>query len=178
MLHNESHTKRPEDEARPQRCPKCGQLDIVEVTLEYPAEVRHDGRVHKFLIPDLRISCCQACGEKVFTEDVDQQINTALRGHLGLLMPSQIAESIEALGITQKEFAQRVGIAEATLSRWLTETQIQSRPLDNLLRLFFEFPDVRAALPGGSQDPQLGAFCVPSERQDQRRTRHAAAGNA
>ena len=47
-------------------------------------------------------------------------------------------------------------IAEATLSRWLTETQIQSRALDNLLRVYFAFPDVRSALLGQKQDPRLG----------------------
>jgi len=53
--------------------------------------------------------------------------------------------------MTQKEAAERLGIAEATLSRWLTDTQIQSRALDNLLRVFFAFPVVREALHGASQ---------------------------
>jgi hypothetical protein len=54
-------------------------------TVEYPAEVRHDGRLHQFTIPQLKIPCCRACGEKVFTGDVDQQVNDALRVHLKLL---------------------------------------------------------------------------------------------
>ena len=49
-----------------------------------------------------------------------------------------------------------MGIAEATLSRWLSETQIQSRAMDNLLRVFFAFPEVRMALSGNVQDPYLG----------------------
>ena len=126
------------------------------MTVEYDAETRHDGRVHQFTIPKLQIPCCQACGEKVFTEDVDQQVNDALRRHLRLLTPKQMSDAITELGITQKELAERLGIAEATLSRWLTETQIQSRALDNLLRLFIAIPDVRSALRGELQDPQLG----------------------
>jgi transcriptional regulator with XRE-family HTH domain len=59
--------------------------------------------------------------------------------------------------MTQKEAAERLGTAEATLSRWLNETQIQSRAMDNLLRVFFAFPQVRAALNGAGQDPELGA---------------------
>ncbi|MBI3468595.1 MAG: transposase [Planctomycetes bacterium] len=49
-------------------------------------------------------------------------------------------------GTEGKEAARQLGIAEATLSRWLNETQIQSRAMDNLLRVFFAFPEVRRAL--------------------------------
>ncbi|HEY2253787.1 MAG TPA: hypothetical protein VGH74_22085 [Planctomycetaceae bacterium] len=54
-------------------------------TVEYPAEVRHDGRLHQFTIRELKIPCCRACDEKVFTGDVDLQVNEAFRMHLELL---------------------------------------------------------------------------------------------
>jgi transcriptional regulator with XRE-family HTH domain len=66
--------------------------------------------------------------------------------HLRLLTSSEIREGISTLGLSQKEAAERLGIAEATLSRWLTDTVIQSRAMDNYLRVFFRFPEVRAAL--------------------------------
>jgi transcriptional regulator with XRE-family HTH domain len=75
---------------------------------------------------------------------------------LHLLTPEEMRAALERVGITQKEAADRLGIAEATLSRWLSETQIQSRAMDNLLRVFFAFPQVRTALNRDSQDPQLG----------------------
>jgi DNA-binding transcriptional regulator YiaG len=133
-------------------------------TLEYPAEVRHDGRLHQFTIPQLQIPCCRACAEKVYTGDVDRQVNDALRSHLKLLTPTQISDAIAALDLTQKELAERLGIAEATLSRWMTETQIQSRAFDNLLRVFFAFPDVREELCGERQDPRLGTTLVADTR--------------
>jgi len=122
----------------------------------YDAEIRHDGRLYTFTIPHLDIPVCQACGEKVFTEKVDDQINAALRSHLHLLTPAEMRAALERVGMTQKQAADRLGIAEATLSRWLNETQIQSRAMDNLLRVFFAFPQVRTALNGEAQDPQLG----------------------
>lgn len=125
-------------------------------TTRYNAEVRHDGRLHQFEVPHLRLPICSACGEQVFTEDVDRQINKALRSHLNLLEPSEIRIALERLKLSQKEVARRLGIAEATLSRWLTEAQIQSRSMDNLLRLFFGLPQVRTALCGEAQDPELG----------------------
>lgn len=120
-------------------------------SVSYDAEIRHDGRVHKFTIPQLHLPVCQACGEGVFTVNVDDQISDALRSHLHLLFPEEIRAGLERLNMTQKEAAERLGIAEATLSRWLSDTQIQSRALDNLLRLFFAVPEVRAVLQGSRQ---------------------------
>lgn len=140
----------------PRRCRRCGKTEVVIATAQYDAEVRHDGRLYAFTIPELQLPVCQACGEQVFTEDVDLQINDALREHLHMLTPDQIDAGIKRIGMSQKEVARRLGIAEATLSRWLTKTQIQSRAMDNLLRAFFAFPQVRAVLCGEVQDPQLG----------------------
>jgi transcriptional regulator with XRE-family HTH domain len=125
-------------------------------TVSYDAEIRHDGRVHAFTIPELHIPVCQACGEKVFTESVEDQEFAALRAHLHLLSPEDMRKGLERLNLTQKEAAKRIGIAEATLSHWLTDTQIQSRAMDNLLRLFLAFAVVRDALPGEDQDDGLG----------------------
>ena len=140
----------------PRKCRHCGEQAVFMATTEYAAEVRHDGRLHTFTIPQLELPICESCGEKVFTEDVDRQVNDALRSHLQLLAPSQIRQAIERIGMSQKEVAQRLGVAEATLSRWLNESQIQTRSLDNLMRLFFAIPEVRTVLCGEAQDPQLG----------------------
>ena len=150
--------KRPfgAEEPFPWKCHHCFNNQVVMTTLSYDAEFRHDGRLHIFTVPKLRIPVCEACGEKVFTEEVDDQITDALRYHLHLLTPEEIRAGLERLNMTQKEAAERLGIAEATLSRWLTDTQIQSRALDNLLRVFFACPEVRAVLQGTRQDPQLG----------------------
>jgi DNA-binding transcriptional regulator YiaG len=126
-------------------------------TTSYNAEVRHDGRLHAFTIPSLNVPTCEACGERVFTEKVDEQIQAALRSHLQLLTPEEMRAALLRICMSQKEAAERLGIAEATLSRWLNETQVQSRAMDNLLRVFFAFPRVRTVLTGGGQDPLLGS---------------------
>lgn len=120
--------------------------------VNFDAEVRHDGRVCAFKIPKLEAPVCRACRKMVVTESVDDQVNAALRAHLHLLTPAEMRASLERIGMSQKDAAECLGIAEATLSRWLTKTQIQSRALDNLLRVFFGFPEVRTALCGRSQD--------------------------
>ncbi len=137
-------------------CRHCAKQEVVIVTAEFKAEVRHDGRLHTFTIPDLELPECRACGERVFTEEVDAQVNDALRAYLNLLTPARIRDAIKRVGMSQKVVATRLGIAEATLSRWLNRTQIQSRAMDNLLRAFFAFPQLRTALCGETQDPELG----------------------
>lgn len=151
-------SKRPvgADRPFPWRCRHCGKSQVQLAAIRYDAEVRHDGRLYALTVPNLAIPVCQACGEKAFTEKVDDQINNALRAHLHLLTPAEIRAALQRIGLTQKVIADRLGIAEATLSRWLTETQIQSRAMDNLLRVYFAFPDVRSALLGQEQDPRLG----------------------
>ena len=141
-------TKRAPNAERPfpWLCRHCGKQEVVLQTIEYQAETRHDGRLYSFTIPALELPVCQACGEKVFTENVDAQENEALRAHLNLLTPEQIRDGIKLVGMSQKGVAARLGIAEATLSRWLNETQIQSRAMDNLLRVFFSLPEVRQTL--------------------------------
>ncbi len=129
-------------------------------TVSYDAEIRHDGRVYVFTIPQLNLPVCQACGEKVFTEKVDDQISAALRAHLCLLTPDEMRAALERLEMTQKEAAERLGVAEATLSHWLNDTQIQSRAMDNLLRVFFAFPQVRAALNKEPQHVRLSRTAV------------------
>ena len=99
----------------------------------------------------------------MFTEQVDEQINVALRSHLRLLSPQEMRTALERVTLTQKEAADQLGIAEATLSRWLTETQIQSRAMDNLLRVFFAFPQVRTALSRVAQDREIGVMDMNSQ---------------
>lgn len=87
-----NEVKRPVAAERPfpWRCRRCAKNDVVLTTIPYNAEIRHDGRTHQFMVPNLQIPVCQACGEKVFTEQVDEQINAALRSHLRLLTPEEI----------------------------------------------------------------------------------------
>jgi transcriptional regulator with XRE-family HTH domain len=63
-----------------------------------------------------------------------------------LLFPKQIKDQREYLGLTQQRFAELLGVAQTTISRWETGSQIQQRSLDNWMRAFFAFPDLRLAL--------------------------------
>jgi DNA-binding transcriptional regulator YiaG len=114
--------------------------------MDYTAKVKHDGVVHELHLPSIEIPRCQTCGETYITTAVDEQVNDALRSQLHLLTPAQLRKAIERLDIKQQILAERLGVAVETISRWVNGTLIQSRAMDNLLRLFFVLPQVPEAL--------------------------------
>ena len=134
------------DKPFPWRCRNCREMSVVPQRIDYQDRVRYDDRMVSYLARDIEIPICRNCGEKVFTENVDAQLCEALQRHLNLLTPAQIREGISRLGLSRKEVADRLGVAEDLLWRWANGFSIQSRAMDNLLRLFFQIPEVRTAL--------------------------------
>jgi putative zinc finger/helix-turn-helix YgiT family protein len=154
-------TKRPSDHEKSDRpfpwdCPSCGKREVHPATVPYIAELKHDGMTHTVHIPALEIPKCRACGELLFSDRADEQINAAFRRTLKLLTPSQIRRRRRELALKQAQLAERIGAAEGTISRWETGALIQSRTSDNLLRVYFGLPAVRAVLIGEAQNPDLG----------------------
>lgn len=161
------NSKEPRSRPFPWPCADCYTLTVVPTVMDYTAKVKHDGVVYELHLPSVEIPRCQTCGETVITTAVDEQINDALRSRLHLLTPAQIRKGIEKLGLKQQELAERLGVAPETISRWVNGALIQSRAMDNLLRLFFALPEVRKALWGANQDPQLGTEVYPQASADE-----------
>lgn len=145
----------------PWPCADCYTLTVVPTIMDYTAKVKHDGVIYELHLPSVEIPRCQSCGETYTTTAVDEQVSDALRSRLHLLTPAQIRRSVEKLGLKQQEVAERLGVAAETISRWVNGALIQSRAMDNLLRLYFALPEVRAVLRGAKQDPQLGTEVCP-----------------
>jgi len=125
---------------------ECRAKEVFPQVTDYISTVKHDGREYTVHIPDLEIPTCRKCGEQVFTASMDDRIIAALRAQAGLLFPQEIHKQRNRLGMTQQELADQIGVAEETISRWETGGMIQSRSMDNLLRLFFESEEVRRLL--------------------------------
>lgn len=130
----------------PWHCPKCRKKEVRPALVSYRCDMTHDGQLHTVEVPQLSVPRCGNCGELVFNDDAEAQIRRALRTQLRLLTPEEIQTARTGLGLSQAALADRLGVTEATISRWETEAQIQSRALDNLLRVFFAFPEVRSVL--------------------------------
>ncbi|HBI44636.1 MAG TPA: hypothetical protein DDY78_17565 [Planctomycetales bacterium] len=156
---NQSRKRR--DRPFPWLCANCLKDEVYPVTMPYAVETKHDGRLYHIEVPELRIPKCKACGELIFSNSVDDQIMEALRSHVRILTPEQIKAGRKALGLKSKDLAKRLGVAAATVSRWEKGMMIQSRAMDNLLRVYFAVPEARAVLRGAEQDPNLGVVADP-----------------
>jgi putative zinc finger/helix-turn-helix YgiT family protein len=144
------------EKAYPRRCGSCGASAVVRKHMRYAAEVKHDGKLHRFRVARLGYDKCRQCGEEFFTSRTDEQITSALREHLGLLQPEEIRQRLVELGFSQRAFAERLGVAAESVSRWLNGVAVQTRAMDNLMRVFLEFDEVREALATGGPAKTLG----------------------
>jgi putative zinc finger/helix-turn-helix YgiT family protein len=126
--------------AYPKRCGKCGRQAMHLATLPYAITIEHDGRAYPVKIPALTVPQCGHCQALSLDDDADQQISAAFRREARLLAPNEIRQGRENLRLTQKEFANLLGVGESTVSRWETGAQIQQRALDRFLRLCLASP--------------------------------------
>jgi putative zinc finger/helix-turn-helix YgiT family protein len=97
---------------------------------------------------------CQAVS---IDDEADRQISAAFRREARLLAPEEIREGREKLGLTQKQFANLLGVCEATVSRWETGAQIQQRAMDWFLRVCLASPAVVELLRSDFQPSRKGA---------------------
>src|SRR5260370_11058903 len=118
----------------PKRCGKCGHTEMLLATVPYATTIEHDGRAYRVEIPALTVPQCGNCQAISIDDEADQQISAAFRREARLLTPEEIREGREKLGLTQKPFANLLGVGEATGSRWQTGAQIQQRAMDRVLR--------------------------------------------
>jgi putative zinc finger/helix-turn-helix YgiT family protein len=105
--------------------------------------MEHDGRSYSLTVPNLAILECEACHERVLSDEAFAKVVDELRRKAGLLFPAEIREKRQQLGLKQGQFAELLGVAKETVSRWETGGQIQQRVMDDLIRAFFDLPELR-----------------------------------
>jgi putative zinc finger/helix-turn-helix YgiT family protein len=150
----------------PWKCGACRSRSVVPTTVNYTTEIEHDGRAYSVTVADLEVLRCQQCGEMILDDAANRRISETFRNQLGILTPGQIRQNRESLRLTQKQLAGLMGIAEATLSRWETGSQVQQRALDKLLRLCFACDSARELLADEDRLAQLGTSAVSPSGKD------------
>jgi len=67
------------DRPFPWRCRTCAKREVRPAVVPYECLCNVDGVLHRVTIDALKIPVCGACGEKVFTVEVDEQVQAHLR---------------------------------------------------------------------------------------------------
>jgi len=147
-------------------CFECGK--DLEPRLAPPQRMtmRYEGSPHEVLVDKLPEWHCADCQVAVIDESSDKPLQDALRKHIGLLRPEQIKAGLKALGISQEKFAERLGCAAESVSRWLNGAVLQSRTYDRLMRIYFHVPAVRGLLENFSPDSSFGEKVVHADAVD------------
>ena len=123
---NEETSARTSARAFPWRCADCGKKEIRPAIVNYDAPLKYEGDLLSIKIPDLELSCCANCGNRPITDAAESAIIQAARKTLNLLTPDQIRTNLEELGINQKDFSWKLGIAPETLSHWLNDSMLHA----------------------------------------------------
>lgn len=138
----------------PWKCGACRERAVGPATLDsYTAELDHDGRTYLVTVRQFPVARCERCGAIVLDEAGNRRLSEALRATVGLLQPHEVRAGREGLGLTQRELAGYLQIADATLSRWESGAQIQQRSMDRLLRGFFSVREFRQFLGAPDRGP-------------------------
>lgn len=144
----------------PWRCHKCRQKTVEPATVAYRSTIRHDDQLHTVDTPGLVVPRCTNCGELVFTDEVERQVDRVFRAQVHLLTADQIRTNRSALGLSREQLAERLGVERDLVRRWEENLVVPSRAHDNLLRLYFGLPQVRSVLVGPAGHPDFGACVV------------------
>jgi DNA-binding transcriptional regulator YiaG len=141
----------------PRYCDVCRKKSVWQATLPYTSHIRHDGVLHSVNTPELVVPRCQECGTLYLDNHAEEQVSRAFRAQIHLLLPEQIRANRQALGLSESQLADRLGLSAEQLTNWEEGLQFQSRAHDNLLRTFFALPEVRSALCPEGINPAFGA---------------------
>ena len=127
----------------PWMCTRCRQREVCPDVVDYATTIDHDGRSYTVKVPTLEVPKCRNCGKIVLTDSVNGRISEAFRREAGLMTPEEIRVGRTRCGLDQQTFADLLGVAVSTLSRWETGAQIPQRSLSRLMEAYFTSPEVR-----------------------------------
>ena len=122
-------------------CVNCEVGTATEITRDRDATL--GGRVLK-IVGD-RFMHCDECGEDYYTDDQSRSaarlVIDARRRDEGLLTGTEIQRLRHSLMLSQVQLESALGVSRKTLVRWENGTAVQSKALDDVLRLIELDPD-------------------------------------
>lgn len=117
-------------------CPFCGSRTTVEVVRETMDYATPKGAVE--LVVDVPYEVCASCGFRGYGEAGERARTEAIYRYHHRLEPWVIAGIRQRLEMTQKAFAEFIGVGHASVERWEAGISMQSQSMDNLILLLSE----------------------------------------
>ena len=121
-------------------CPVCASGHLAKKTIV--EEFAYKGKV--LTVPDYDILVCPACEEQFVCPATMKKTEKTVRDFQrrvdGLLTSDEIRRGRETLGFRQQAFAELLGIGVKNFCRYENGKVTQSRSMDHLLRIIFEYP--------------------------------------
>lgn len=115
-------------------CPDCG---AARVETEWGTDrfKYGDGPAAVELSAEVPFRKCANCGFEYTDSEAEEARSAAIRKHLKVLLPAEIAGVRHSYEMTRAEFAARSRIGPASLARWESGQLIQNAAYDNYLYL-------------------------------------------
>jgi len=129
-----------------QACPICGSGKLAKKTVDEKFEYKGQSLV----VPDYVVYECSSCEESLVDKKSVKTSQKLLKDFFrevdGLLGSSDIKRIRKKLGFTQEQMAKKLGVGLKTFARYETGQVIQSRAMDNLLRILDKHPEALNAI--------------------------------
>lgn len=122
----------------PTECPECENGTIQSVTEDYTLRTT-DG--HVITVPRVELHRCDSCGLLLVPASSSRYISEYEARESEQLTREELHAIFERSDLTQKDFAEALGLGEKTFHRWLKGTQVVSRSMGYYLRAMDRFPE-------------------------------------
>ncbi len=129
------------------RCPLCGKEELQKKTGTFHFDIPDDGtnpdaREFEVDIPNAEWDECGSCGEIILSHDLQKRIQRWQYTRQGMLTPEELKAIRERFGLSQVEMGRRLGVGDKSYSRWENSLSMQTKAIDNLVRMFAKNPEL------------------------------------
>ena len=130
-------------------CTACGNKSLVHKKGTFHFEVKDrdanpDAREFQIDIGNSEWDECEACGERLLSEKIDEALEKWQYTREGLLTPGKIRNIRLRHKLTQKQISKILGVGEKSYTRWENGLSMQTKAMDNLIRIFDMSPKLFA----------------------------------
>jgi len=122
----------------PYPCDECDSGTVETVTEDYTI---HSPDGNTIVVPGVEMHRCNQCGETLIPAASSRYISEFQARETEQLSPEALHAIFVRADMTQKEFAEALGLGEKTFHRWLKGTQVVSRSMGYYLRAMDQFPE-------------------------------------